>query len=464
MRGRVAAAAVAVALGACAREAGPPPAPAVDVDAALEQAAGARASGTAAGRARADSLYRAVLRADAEQAEARFAVGVLAAEAGDLWAAQWHLVRLLRTRPEHAGGLSLLGLAAYSQGRLDDAVPLLERLGAQRALTFEESVALADACNKRSRFALAESVFAAVVERFPGLDDANGSRVLEGLGYARWKQGRLDEAVADLGRAAALAPDATPTRLMLATVLADLDRVAEAAAALPELSFEEAQRAGTVADYFVLKNRLRLRAGDRAEIAAGARELERVAAAAPDQVKVPHLLVQMRRRLGDLDGARAAADLHAATIHAVDRRDDARAEQDLLDGAALEGDGDPEGALEAYGRGLEIAPDNPHLLCAAGSALSRLDRRDEARAAFARLRALPGGDSPGRLLIAAGEELRRRGLPAAAASRFELAAARLPGQDEPAFLQALALSEAGRWEEALRIGASLDRPAGAPSP
>jgi tetratricopeptide (TPR) repeat protein len=459
-RGLVAAAAAA-AMAGCAREAAPP---VVDVDAALEQAVGALAGRTPEGRARADSLYRAVLAADPDQSEARYGVAGLALESGDPWGAQWHLVRLLRAHPDHAGARSLLGLVAYSQGRLDDAIPHLEHLGRLRALTFEESVALADTWNKRNQFARAESAFAAVRERFPAAGGPNAARVLEGLGYARWKQGRLEEAAADF--AAALARGGAPpsTRLFLADVLADLDRPDEAAAALPELSFEEARAAGILADYFVLRNRLRLRSGSDAEIAEGVKELESVAAEVRDQVKVPHLLALLRRRLGDLEGARAAAELHAATIRAVDRRDDERAERDLLDGAAAEGSGDAEAALAAYRRGLQTAPDNESLLCAQATVLAALGRDRESRDAFARLGDLPGGEPVARRLVLAGSKLRRQGLFRAAARRFEEAGSRLPGEAEPVFLRALALSEAGDWDAALRVGAPLERRAGSPAP
>jgi len=451
---RALAAGLAVVLGGCAREPAPP---SIDVEAALDAAASARAAGTPAGFVRADSLYRAVLASEPEQPEARYGLAGLAVDSRRLWTAQWHLLRLLHAQPEHAGALSLLGLIAYSQQRQGDAIPYLESLAEQRALRFDEAVALADACNGSNRFAQAESLFVSVLERFPESEPARESHVREGLGYARWKQGRLEEAAADLSRAAETG-GAPSTGLLLATVLSDLGRPDEAAAALPDLTVDEARGQGILGDYVVLRNRLRLRAGDEEEIRAGVQEVERIAPELPDQVNVPHLLTQMRKHLGDLDGARAASRMHAAAIAAKDRRDDSRAERELLDGAELERAGEAEGALAAYRRGLEVAPDNLNLLCAAGGLLSELGRSDEAREMFARIRALPGGDQLGRVFLMAGADLRRRGLPAAAARRFELAAARLPSDPEPVFLQAIALTEAGDWEAALKVAELLDRP------
>jgi Flp pilus assembly protein TadD len=430
-----------------------------DLAALLDAAGDALARGTPEGKTEAAAKYREALARSPASTEARYGLGLAELESGRLWAGLWHFTRLQHESPGHAGALRRLGLVAYSQGRAEDAVEQLRLLAAVRPLDGEESAALADACNRINRFAEADSVLAAIVDR-PGA--VPSPRLLEARGYARWRLGRLEDAAADYARAKALGPRPAAAALHEALILADLGRVDEASSGLGTVTDAEASAAGVYGGVVTLRNRLLLRRGPTSAFAAARAELEALLNEDPENVDALHLLAQVRRRLGDLAGAREAGERHRAALVSVGRPALALAMKELVQGAIAEEEGDLEAALAAYRSGLAEDPANPHLHCAAGAVLAALDRREEARVHFAELRAL-GGAAAADHFLEAGRELRRRGLPAAAARRFELAASRAPESEEAVWFRALSLAEAGQWDAALAAAAPLEAPRGSPA-
>jgi tetratricopeptide (TPR) repeat protein len=432
--------------------------PDAETAALLDAAGDALARGTPEGRAAAAAKYRDALARSPASAEARYGLGLAELESGRLWAGLWHFTRLRHENPGHAGALHRLGLLAYSQGRSEDAVELLRSLATVRPLDDEEAAALADACNRINRFAEAESLLAAVLDR-PGA--ASAPRLLEARGYSRWKLGRLEEGAADFARAKGLGPRPPVAALQEAMILADLGRLEEAGSVLGAVPADEAKAAGILAGVVTLHNRILLRRGPPSALPGARAELEALLRDEPENVDALHLLAQVRRRLGDVAGAREAGERHRAALVSVGRPERALAMKELVQGAIAEESGDLEAALAAYRSGLAEDPKNPHLHCAAGAVLAALDRREEARVHFAELRSI-GGVSPADHFLESGRELRRRGLAAAAARRFELAVSRAPESEEAVWFRALALAEAGNWDAALDAAAPLEAPRGSP--
>ena len=92
-------------------------------------------------------------------------------------------------------------------------------------------------------------------------------------------------------------------------------------------------------------------------------------------------LAQLRLRLGDLPGARSAAERALAL-------DEALSEGHAVRSIALRRAGDLGGAVQAAQLAIELDPAEPQLLLVLASALIGLARYDEAREALARARVL----------------------------------------------------------------------------
>jgi tetratricopeptide (TPR) repeat protein len=371
--------------------------------------------------------------------------------AGRLWPGMWHLTVVLHENPSHHGALSGLGVYAYQQGRWEDVRAYLEPLAVVRPLVHDEMLALADASLKLNRFAAAESLFVAIGTRRPP-----ETGVLLALGTARRSQGALESAAADFRRAIELDPRLDEARLALAEILLDTNRTAEAWTALTPVPDSTAQPARLR----LLRARALERMARQDETGDTTKkmiaELEACLELDPDNVDALHLFVQARRRLGDLDGARAAANRHREALAAHDLAATQLAMKALVQGGIAMEQGDEQRALAAWEKGLADEPRNTNLHCALAPLYQKLGRKEDARASFTVLREAMQGAVPGPLFLATGKELRRRGLPKAAVGQFATAVDRMPESEEARYFLALALAETGDWEAAVAAAAPLE--------
>jgi len=452
---------VAVCLAGLAGCGEPRPAePDPEVARLLEEAASALHSGQPGAAAGAAELYRSALVRDPalreQRDEARFGLAQAEVTRGRRWAGQWSFARLAHESPDHAGALSALGVLAYEEERYEDCLPRLRRLAGLRPLTRDEVLAWADAARRTNGFELADSLFTVYLTRTP--DDATA---LEIRAWVRRKRGDLAASEADLARAAQLDPRSLPVALARADGLFDLSRNEEAraaVAAIGEGGYAPASPADS-ARAAMLSARVAMEDGLPGEALRYA-----VVAARQDSTNLDALQMQVRahRSLGDIPAARAAGVVHRERMRSIEDMDGAMAFQRMIQGAIALEAGDTAAALESLRKALREDPDHvsSHALLAP---LARdLGQRGEARASFGKLREMMGGAPPGPIFLAVGKDLRRRGLPAVAAAQFDLAAARLPGDEEPVFFAALARLETGDEAGAYAVAAPLEAAPPAP--
>ncbi len=430
----------------------------------LDDAAGQLAIGTPTSLSLAADTYRRVLAADPDQSEARFGLGRAELLGGRTWSGLWHMLRLTHRHPDHAGGWSGLGTTYFRLGEWTDASACLERIPPIRRLAADELRALADACLRSRRVAVAESLFTVALSR-----DAGDADVLAARAQARRELADLDGAATDLHAALDHRDGGDGARfadqVSLAAVLIDLGRLDEADAVLIPPAPD-----GTPPDsvrFHVLRAHLLDRSGDPQ---AALHHLGTALAIDSLDVDALHLAVRVHRKLGDRDQAKEAAARHREGVAVRTFRERADALKALTQGAIAWEAGDPLAAVTAWEKGLADAPDDLSLHCVLAPAYQMRADRTRARASFTVLRHAMGGAAPGPLFLATGSELRRRGLPGLAAEQYGLAVSRMPRDARALFHRARALAELGDWDAAVEAAAPLEgapgpsAPAGPPSP
>ncbi len=172
--------------------------------------------------------------------EARTYLGDLLARVGRVDAARASLEQILADRPREAGAATALGLIAFRDGRLDEALPLLER-GAAGAADDPFALgslgrALIDRLADLRGVEFASTLRRArdVLERAVTLDPDNAQ--LSALaGHAATLDGDTGAALARLHHAVALAPTREAYRLMLAQALMAAEEWDDASALLDGL-------------------------------------------------------------------------------------------------------------------------------------------------------------------------------------------------------------------------------------
>lgn len=192
----------------------------------------------------------------------------------------------------------------------------------------------------------------------------------------------------------------------------------------------------------------------RGDYARSAEHLERALAIEPQALSLHSTAALAHQRLGALD--RAAAHLDRRGVGKPTLPDPwMQAYDDLLrsptafrirGARALEG-GRPAAAIEAFRRGLELAPDDPELLSGLGEALARTGDRDGAMAQFeAALREVPGHP---RALFGVGTIRNLEGRPDRAVAPLSAAVEGRPGYLEARLALAESLRVTGRLRESL---------------
>jgi tetratricopeptide (TPR) repeat protein len=153
------------------------------------------------------------------------AIAVEHHRAGRLREAEQIYRRILQAEPDHADALHLLGLIAYQGGQHAQAI---EYIG--RAVSLNSSVegyynSLGMAYRAVGNRSEALSCYRRAVQLKPGFAEAHNN-----LGNVHWDEGRLDEAVASYGRALQLKPGYAEAHCNLGNALRDQGKSEEAIA------------------------------------------------------------------------------------------------------------------------------------------------------------------------------------------------------------------------------------------
>ncbi|HXX86222.1 MAG TPA: tetratricopeptide repeat protein [Casimicrobiaceae bacterium] len=196
-----------------------------EVSALLERARKTLAAGDLAG---AESLWRQVLVADPDNAEANFYIANRRREAGDVQEAIAGYERALRSAPRNAGVLNNLGLALEAAGEGERALDCYEQVLAAEPEHPDALGNLANALYDRGKFEACASAY----DRLFAIRSALPVPVLVRRGIALQKSRRLEEAEACFDEAARHWPDDAQVLTNLGSVRVALARYGDADAPL----------------------------------------------------------------------------------------------------------------------------------------------------------------------------------------------------------------------------------------
>lgn len=381
---------------------------------------GARRDGEASADAAAGAALADRAGDPARIAAARRALALARLRAGRPADAEAEAETALRAAPDYPEGLATLALVRLLQGRDADADALFRQATASKdtlAEAYANHAALL-ARNGRGDEALRAALRAAALKPFLPEPHYLAGALLQGAG-------QLTHAAAAFAAALRADPGHRDARVNLADSLRRLDRAAEAV---------EVCRAGLSSDRpddFALLVNLgaALQAQGDADGALAAYERAATAATAQNGGRRPNLpeiennIAQLHRAAGRLD--QAAIHLRrAAAARPADGEIARSLAAVLLDAAATQ-----ETAQEAEAparRAVAAAPADARAHALLGRVLARLDRPDEAEAAFAEaIRLSPPDDAD--VWTQAGVAFLRAGRRPRAAAFLRQAAARAPG-------------------------------------
>ncbi|MDA8017303.1 MAG: tetratricopeptide repeat protein [Thermoanaerobaculia bacterium] len=234
--------------------------------------------------------YRKAIQADPAHADAHYNLGNLAFDAGRFEEAIEHFQASLRIKPDSASALGNLGNALLSSGRREEAVDLLQTANQAHPTDATLRGILGNALSSMGKVEAAVEHYQAAVEIDPELAPARYN-----LANATMALGRLDEAIAEYLAAVRIDPEFTDARFNLGNALAQLGRHEEAiehfqAAVLLEAVPETLFNLGN--------SLLALERFDEAESA-----FRRAVQATPDFAPAVHNLGVVLHARGDLEGA-----------------------------------------------------------------------------------------------------------------------------------------------------------------
>ena len=380
---------------------------------------GARRDGEASADAAAGAALADRAGEPARIAAARRTLALARLRAGRLPDAEAEAEAALRAAPDYPEGLATLALVRLLQGRDADADALFRQATASKdtlAEAYANHAALL-ARNGRGEEALRAALRAAALKPFLPEPHYLAGALLQAAG-------QLTQAAAAFAAALRADPGHRDARVNLADSLRRLDRAAEAAEVC------RAGLAGRPDDFALLVNLgAALQTQGDADGALAAYEQAATAAAAQNGGRRPNLpeidnnIAQLHRAAGRLD--QAALHLRRAAAARPADGDIARSlAAVLLDAAATQ-----ETAQEAEAaarRAVAAAPADARAHALLGRVLARLDRPEEAEAAFAEaIRLSPPDDAD--IWTQAGVAFLRAGRRPRAAAFLRQAAARAPG-------------------------------------
>jgi len=349
--------------------------------------------------AEAESIYRQILAAQPNHADALHLLGVIAQQVGRNEAAVDYILQAIAIDPHHPVAHSNLGEAWRALGRFDEAVAACRRalelkpdfpeahnnLGNalrgkgqieeaaaafRRALEIKPDYAeahnnLGGALDERSHFREAAVAFRRALELKPDYPEAHYN-----LGNALRKRGEFDEAIASYRRALELRPGYAPTHNNLGVALFGRGRCDEAAAACRRAL--ELQP-----DYPEAWNNLGLALAGQRQFDEAIAAYRRSLALKPDYPEACNNLGNALKERGESDEA------------VVRYRDALRLKPDFPEahynlGNVFRERGELDEAVAAYRRTLELRPDYPVAQVNLGNTLKDQGEIDEAMAAYQR--------------------------------------------------------------------------------
>jgi predicted O-linked N-acetylglucosamine transferase (SPINDLY family) len=291
------------------------------------------------------------------------ALGMEYHQAGDLSRAEEAYCQILKTDPDHADALHLLGVVAYQAGRHAAAARHIELAIAQRPgqARFHTHLGLVYQAQGRMDEALSQQRRAVSLD--PGWAEAHNN-----LGTVLAALGRARQAAACYAEALQLQPDFGKAQYNLANAYADLGQLDDAVAAYREavhLLPNSADVHNNLGNALWQQNR-------KEEAAACYREALRLA---PDFAMAHHNLGKALLALGELEEAathlRRAVELnpkHAGGHSGL--------------GEVLQRQGKLEEAIARFRRALDLDPDDVAVRNALGAALADSGNLPEARACY----------------------------------------------------------------------------------
>jgi tetratricopeptide (TPR) repeat protein len=173
----------------------------------------------------AEEIYRQILAAEPNQADAWHLLGVINAQTGNHQLAVEYIYRALTVKPDWAEAQANLGNALREQGKLDEAVSFL-----QRALQLKPDFALAHnnlglAFKNQGKLSEAVACYRRALELKPDYAEAHNN-----LGSVWQIQGNLPEAIACYRRARELNPGFAGAHSNLGNALREQGKLDEAVA------------------------------------------------------------------------------------------------------------------------------------------------------------------------------------------------------------------------------------------
>ncbi|MCH8835591.1 MAG: tetratricopeptide repeat protein [Proteobacteria bacterium] len=337
---------------------GDAPPPAADLSGVLERARAFHRSGRLG---EALDIYRRVLEAWPDHAEALKLAGVASFQAGDTEHGVALLGKLVTIRPEDAEAHNNLGVMLQASGRPDEAEAAFRRALAVAPGFAGAHYGLGSVLESRGRLDDAIAAYRRAVEIEP--DDAD---MHYNLGTALQGMGRLDEAVAAYERSIVLQPRKAEAHSNLGTALKALGRLDDAVAA-----YNRALRLKP--DFAPVHVNLgsALKALGRLDDAVAA--YRRAVALAPGDAQVHTNLADTLLQQGDAPAAMAVCDAylsgHPESTHVLAFKADALLRQ-----------GDPEAAVAVCDAYLRDHPGDTRVLAFKAVALVETGEREAARA------------------------------------------------------------------------------------
>lgn len=172
---------------------------------------------------RAEAIYREILRTSPQHADALHLLGVLAHQRGDNQTAVANIERAIAVLPTSATYYNNLGAAQLGLGRLEEAFQSFQRASQLQSGYADPHFNLGDLYQRAGRLDEALSEFAEVIRLQPAMADAHYR-----MGLIRKQMGDADAAIADLQRYCAQDSQNILARFELGNTLLDNGRLEEA--------------------------------------------------------------------------------------------------------------------------------------------------------------------------------------------------------------------------------------------
>ena len=305
------------------------------------------------------ALYRQILEAQPDHAEALHLLGVIALQTGRPKIAVGLIAKAVARKPDFAEAHSNLGVALVNQGKLDEAVAAFRQAVSLKPDYAEAHANLGTALKNLGRLDEAVASYRKAIAHKPDNAEAHND-----LGAALGEQGEHGEAVASFRQAVALRPDFADAHSNLGTALKDQGKLEEAVA-----RFRKAiALAPTVAPVHYNLGIALMNQGKHDDAVAA---LQKAVALKPDYAEAHFSLGLALKRLGKLD--KAVASYRTAIALKPDY-----AEAHNSHGNALKQQNKLADAVTSYREAIARKPDYAEAHYNLGNALRALRRRDEA--------------------------------------------------------------------------------------